>query len=65
MLCIHFRSGTNQWRDCSTPKQLLEDWCERQSLPKPQYVGNTQVIVNQQVYTLSDFGKFLKMYFVG
>ncbi len=58
MLSSPFRSGTNQWRDCSTPKQLLAEWCESQSLPKPHYIGNTQVIIDQQTYTLSDFGKF-------
>ena len=56
-----FRSGPNQWRDCSTPKQMLADWCERESLPKPHYIGNTQVIVNQRTYTLSDFGKAFLM----
>ncbi|XP_028412829.1 myoferlin-like isoform X1 [Dendronephthya gigantea] len=52
-------SGPNQWRDCRTPKELLAEWCENQSLCKPHYIGNTQVIIDQQTHTLSAFERGL------
>lgn len=52
-----FSSGPNQWRDCMTPKQILANWCESQCITKPQYVGNTQLVLNNRIYTLSEFGK--------
>ena len=40
------RSGPNQWRDSQTPRQILEYWCELNSLGKPQFLGNTQLVLD-------------------
>ena len=51
------RSGPNQWRDSQTPRQILEYWCELNSLNKPQYLGNTQLVLDGKVYNLTEYGK--------
>ena len=51
------RSGPNQWRDCQTPKQILDDWCEKQHMAKPQYLGNTQLALESKIYNLQEFGE--------
>lgn len=51
------RSGPNQWRDSQTPRQILEYWCELNNLNKPQYLGNTQLVLDGKVYNLQEHGK--------
>ncbi|XP_068709292.1 myoferlin-like isoform X2 [Montipora foliosa] len=48
-------SGPNQWRDSQTPRQILEYWCELNSLNKPQYLGNTQLVLDGKVYNLTEY----------
>lgn len=48
-------SGPNQWRDSQTPRQILEYWCELNSLGKPQFLGNTQLVLDGKVYNLQEF----------
>lgn len=51
----------NTWRDSSTPKQILEKYCEEAGYPKPKFRGNTRLIVNGQLYRLEEFGKCLSI----
>lgn len=48
-------SGPNQWRDSQTPRQILEYWCELNSMNKPQFLGNTQLVLDGNVYNLQEF----------
>ncbi|XP_065071964.1 myoferlin-like isoform X2 [Rhopilema esculentum] len=48
-------SGTFQWRDVKSPKEHLERWCERHSVAKPQYLSNTQLVLDSKIYKLEDF----------
>jgi len=48
-------SGPNQWRDSQTPRQILEYWCELNCLNKPQFLGNTQLVLDGKVYNLQEF----------
>jgi len=50
-------SGPNQWRDSQTPRQILDAWCISQGKNKPQYIGNTQIILDDNVYLLQEYGK--------
>lgn len=52
-----FRSGINQWRDSKTPKELLDQFCETHQMAKPQYLGNSQLVMESTIYDLQDFGK--------
>ena len=56
------RSGPNQWRDSQTPRQILEYWCELNSLGKPQFLGNTQLVLDGKVYNLQEFGELLRKF---
>ena len=55
--CLCDRSGPNQWRDSHTPRQILEYWCELNSLNRPQFLGNTQLVLDGKVYNLTEYGK--------
>lgn len=55
------RSGPNQWRDSQTPRQILEYWCELSNLTKPQYLGNTQLVLDGKVYNLQEYGKLASL----
>ena len=57
ILLLTVRSGPNQWRDSQTPRQILEYWCELSNLSKPQYLGNTQLVLDGKVYNLQEYGK--------
>lgn len=57
ILLLTVRSGPNQWRDSQTPRQILEYWCELNNLSKPQYLGNTQLVLDGKVYNLQEYGK--------
>ncbi|XP_074642408.1 myoferlin-like [Tubulanus polymorphus] len=48
-------SGPNAWRDSKKPKELLEDYCERNHFPEPQYFGNNSCRVNGKMHNLSDY----------
>ena len=49
------RSGPYKWRDCQTPKEILEEWCSSQVLSPPMWSGNCRVKVAGQLYQLSDY----------
>ena len=51
-----FSTGHNQWRDSQTPRQILESYCESNSIAKPQYLGNTQLMLDGKTYNLQEFG---------
>ena len=51
-LLLPYRSGPYQWRDCKTPKEIL-DKCTR---TKPQWLSETEVVVHGEVCKLSQYG---------
>ena len=61
--CIHYllhdviyRAGCNRWRDMVLPVDLLETYCKWREIHKPRWNGTTSVIVDNQEYTLEQFG---------
>ena len=54
---IFSRTGPSAWRDCVTPKDILEAFCTRHNLAGPLYTGINTVKVGTRVYNLTDFGK--------
>ena len=50
-----FRAGPFKWRDCQTPKEILEEWCSTQVLSPPMWSGNCRVKVAGVLYLLSDY----------
>jgi len=49
----YYKTGPYQWRDCKTPKEILEKCCTT----KPQYISETEMFVNGKVVKLEDFGE--------
>ncbi|XP_073239418.1 myoferlin-like [Porites lutea] len=48
-------SGINKWRDSRTPRQILENYCDTNNLPKPKYIGNNKVIIHGDEFCLEDY----------
>ncbi|XP_063717173.1 dysferlin-like isoform X4 [Symsagittifera roscoffensis] len=49
--------GHNLWRDCQTPKEILEWYCLRNNITEPLWNSTTEVVVNRFRYTLATFEK--------
>ncbi|VDL89995.1 unnamed protein product [Schistocephalus solidus] len=57
-------SGPNQWRDCQTPTQILDDFCTKNRLPLPKYSepeagGPMTCHIGEHFFNLSVFEKGL------
>lgn len=51
----YYTAGPFKWRDCQTPKEILEEWCSTQVLSPPMWSGNCRVKVAGVLYLLSDY----------
>lgn len=54
------RLGLNQWCDFQMLCQILEYWCELNSLGKFQFFGNMQLVLDGKVYNLQEFGELFR-----
>ncbi|XP_014671407.1 PREDICTED: dysferlin-like [Priapulus caudatus] len=50
-------SGPNEWRLGTTPMEMLEAYCKRNSMSLPQYYGKTAVKIANRVLNIGDFEK--------
>ncbi|XP_025096654.1 myoferlin-like isoform X4 [Pomacea canaliculata] len=51
----YIMSGINMWRDSQKPKQILENYCQKNRLSGPMFYSNDSVKVGQRVYNLTEF----------
>ena len=55
---LYCRRGPNKWRDQFLPVEILDEWIKAKGLPPAEWAKDGKsVIIGDQEYTLSHFGK--------
>ena len=56
---VDCRSGINTWRDSRKPREILVEFCRKNTLAGPSFYGSTSVKVSQRVFHLTEFGTWI------
>ena len=51
------RRGSNKWRDCELPKDILSWYCLSQHMLPPKWVSDYEVVVDGVTHTLEQYSE--------